>query len=111
MKNKDADLPFVLTYNPNISSVFPSVIKIYRKLQTLKTLGKIFAQHKLTDCKRQPSNLRRLKNIQIFKTTKWVNSCFYCNYVTEAEIRNISEKPEDDIFDKLDMKKLRSKDK
>ena len=34
--------------------------EIYGNLQTSKTLGKIFAKHKLIDCKRQPSNLKML---------------------------------------------------
>ena len=61
LKKKKGDiLPFISTYNPNNSNVFPKVRKIYGNLQTLKTLGKIFAKRKLIDCKRQPSNLKRL---------------------------------------------------
>ena len=60
VKKKDDILPFISTYNPNNSNVFPKVREIYRNLQTLKTLGKIFSKHKLIDCKRQPSNLKRL---------------------------------------------------
>ena len=40
--------------------MFPKVREIYGNLQTSKTLGKIFANHKLIDCKREPSNLKRL---------------------------------------------------
>ena len=49
----------------------------YGNLQTSKTLDKTFAKHKLIDCKRQPSNLKRLScssnfstNKPTFKTTK-----------------------------------------
>ena len=38
--------------------MFPKVREIYGNLQTSKTLGKIFANHKLIDCKREPSNLK-----------------------------------------------------
>ena len=60
LKKKDNILPFISTYNPNNPNVFPKVREIYRNLQTSKTLGKIFAKHKLIDCKRQASNLKRL---------------------------------------------------
>ena len=39
-------LPFISTYNPNSSKVFPKVREIYGNIQTSKTLGKIFAKHK-----------------------------------------------------------------
>ena len=50
-------------------------MEIYGNLQTSKTLGKMFAKHKLIDCKRQSSNLKRLlcsSNIstKTSKTTK-----------------------------------------
>ena len=60
LKKKDYILPFISTYNPNNQNVLPKVREIYGNLQTSKTLGKIFAEHKLIDFKRQPSNLRRL---------------------------------------------------
>ena len=72
--------------------MFPKVREIYRNLQTSKILGKIFAKHKLIDCKRQSSNLKRLlcssnfsTNKPIFKTTKCGKSCFCCDYIIEAE--------------------------
>ena len=77
LKKKDDILPFISTYNQNNPNVFPKVREIYRNLQTSKTLIKIFAKHKLIDCKRQPSNMKRLlcslnfsTNKPTFKTTK-----------------------------------------
>ena len=85
-------LKFQLSFNFFLC-VFPKVREIYRNLQTSKTLGKIFAKHKLIDCKRQPSNLKRLlcssnfsTNKPTFKTTKCGKSCFCCDYITEAEL-------------------------
>ena len=92
LKNNDDILPFITTYNPNNPNVFLKVREIYGNLQTSKTLGKIFAKHKLIDCKRQPSNLKRLlcssdfsTNKSTFKTTKCDKSCFCCDYVIESE--------------------------
>ena len=85
LKKKDDILLFISTYNPNNPNVFPKVMKAYRNLQTLKTLGKIFSKQKLIDCKRQPSNLKRLlcssnfsTNKPTFKTTKCGKS-FRCD--------------------------------
>ena len=50
LKKKGSILPFISTYNPNNPNMFPKVREIYRNLQTSKTLGKIFAKHKLIDC-------------------------------------------------------------
>ena len=93
LKKKDDILPFISTYNPNNPNVFPKVREIYRNLQTSKTLIKIFAKHKLIDCKRQPSNLKRLlcssnfsTNKPTFKTTKCGKSCFCCDYIIAAEL-------------------------
>ena len=73
--------------------MFPKVRKIYRNLQTSKTLGKIFAKHKSIDYKRQPPNLKRLlycsnfsTNKPTFKTTKSTKSCFCCDYIIEPEL-------------------------
>ena len=84
---------FVSMYNPNNSNVFPKVREIYGILQTSKTLSKTFAKHKLIDCKRQPSNLRRLwcslnfsTNKPTFKITKFRKSCFCCSYIIEGEL-------------------------
>ena len=86
-------LPFISTYNPNNPKAFPKVREIYGNLQTSKTLGKIFAKHKLIDCKRQPSNLKRLlcssncsTNKLTFKTTKCRKRCFCCDYNVDAEL-------------------------
>ena len=71
--------------------MFPKVREIYGNLQTLKTLGKIFAKHKLIACKIQPSYLKRLKfstNRPTFKTAKCRKSCFCCDYIIEAELFN-----------------------
>ena len=89
LKKKDDILPFISTYNPNNPNVFPKVREIYRNLQTSKTLIKIFAKHKLIDCKMQPPNLKRLLcslNKPTFKTTKCGKSCFRCDYIIEAEL-------------------------
>ena len=93
LKKKDHILPFISTYNPYNPNVFPKVREIYRNLQTSKTLGKIFTQHKLIDCKRQPSNLKRLlcssnfsADKPTFKTAKCGKSCFCCDYIIEAEL-------------------------
>ena len=56
----DDILPFISTYNPNNSNVFPKVREIYRNLETSKASGKTFAKHKLIDCKRQQTNLKKL---------------------------------------------------
>ena len=92
-KNKDDILPFISTYNPNNPNVFPKVREIYRNLQTSKNLGKIFTKHNVFDCKRQPSNLKRLlcssnfsTNKPTFKTTKCGKCCFCCDYIIEAEL-------------------------
>ena len=84
LKKKDDILQFISTYNPNNPNVFLKVREIYTNLQTSKTLGKIFAKHKLIDRKKQPSNLKRLlcssnfsTNKPTFKTTKSGKSCFY----------------------------------
>ena len=91
IKKKDDILPFISTCNPNNPIVFPKLREIYGNLQTSKTLGKIFAKHKLIDCKRQPSNLKRLlcssnfsANQPTFKTTKCGKSYFCCDYIIEA---------------------------
>ena len=60
LKNNDEILPFVSTYNHNNSNLLPKLREMYGKLQISKTLGKTFTQHKLIDCQRQPSCLRRL---------------------------------------------------
>ena len=93
LKKKDDILPFISTYNPNNPNVFPKVREIYRNLQTSKTLSEISAKHKLIDCKRQPSNLKRLlcssnfsRNKPTFKTAKCRRSCFCCDYIIEAEL-------------------------
>ena len=92
LKRKDNILPFISTYNPNNLIMFPKVREIYGNLQTSKTFGKIFAKHKLIDCKRQPSNLKRLlcssnfsTNKPTFKTTKCRKGCFGCDYIIQAE--------------------------
>ena len=51
LKKKDDILPFISTYDPNNPNVFPKVREIYGNLETSKTLGKIFAEHKLIDSK------------------------------------------------------------
>ena len=73
----------ISAYNPNNPNVFPKVREINGNLQTSKTLRKLFAKHKLIDCKRQPSNLKRLlcssdfsSNKTTFKAKKWRKSCF-----------------------------------
>ena len=73
--------------------MFPKEREIYGKLQTSKTLGKICAKHKLIDCKRQSSNLKRLlcssnisTNKPTFKRTKCGKSCFCCDCITQAEL-------------------------
>ena len=53
-------LPFISTCNPHNPKLFPNGREIYGNLQILKTLGKTFANHKLIDCNREPSNLKRL---------------------------------------------------
>ena len=60
LKNNEEILPFVSTYNHNNSNLLPKLREMYGKLQISKTLGKTFTQHKLIDCQRQPSCLRRL---------------------------------------------------
>ena len=70
LKKEDTILPFISTYIPNNPNVFPKVRKICGNLQTSKTLGKIFTKHKLIDCKRQPSNLKRLLCSSNFSTNK-----------------------------------------
>ena len=93
LKKKDNILPFISTYNPNNPNVFPKTREIYGNLQTSKTLGKLFAKHKLVYCKRQPSSLKRLlcssnfpSNKPTFKTTKCGKSCYCCDYIIEAEL-------------------------
>ena len=83
LKKYNNILPFISTYNPKNSKVFPKVTEIYRNLQTSKTLGKTFAKNKLIDCKRQASTLKRLlsssnfsTNIPTFKIRKCRKSCF-----------------------------------
>ena len=69
--------------------MFPKVWEIYGNLQTSKTLGKIFAKHKLIDSKRQPSNLEKLlcsSNFSANKPTKCGKTCFSCDYIIEAEL-------------------------
>ena len=51
LQEQDDILPFISTYDPNNPNVFPKVREIYGNLETSKTLGKIFAEHKLIDCK------------------------------------------------------------
>ena len=96
LKKKDDILPFISTYNPNNSNTFPKVREINGNLQTSKNLGKIFAKHKLIDCKRQPSNLKRLScssnfstNKPPFRTTKFGKSCFCYDYTIELELFEI----------------------
>ena len=95
LKNNHNTLSFISTYNPNNPSVFPKVRGIYGNVQTFKTLRKIFAKHKLIDCKRQPSNLKRIlcssnlcssTNKPTFKTTKCGKSCFCCDYIIKGDL-------------------------
>ena len=93
LKKKDDILQFISIYNPNNPNVFPKVREIYTNLQTSENLGKIFTEQKLIDCKRQPSNLKRLlcssnfsTNKPTFKTTKCGKSCFCCDFIIEAEL-------------------------
>ena len=81
LKNNDDILAFASTHNPNNSNVFPKGREIYGNFQTLRTLSKIFAKHKLIDCKRETPNLKRLLcssnftiNKPTFKTTKYEKS-------------------------------------
>ena len=92
-KKKNDTLPFISTYNQNNPNVLPKVREIYRRFQTSKALGKIFAKHKLIDFKRQPSNSKRLLcslNIsttkRTFKTAKSRKSCFCCDYIIETKL-------------------------
>ena len=73
--------------------MFLKVTKIYGNLQTSKFLRKIFAKHKLIDCKKQPSNLKRLlcssnlsRKKSTFKRTKCEKGCFCCNCIIEGEL-------------------------
>ena len=93
LKNYNNILPFVSTYNPKNSKKFPKVREIYGSLQTWKTLAKTFVKHKLIDCTRNPSNLKRLlsssnfaTNKQTFKTRKCCKSCFCCDYNIEGQL-------------------------
>ena len=96
MKNflkSDDILPFISTDNPNNSNVLPKVREIYGNLQTLKTLGKIFAKHKLIDCKRQLSNLKTLlcssnfsANKTTVKITKCRKNCFFAIILLKGEL-------------------------
>ena len=65
---KDYILPFTSTYNPNSLNVFSKVKEIHGNLETSKTLGKIFAEHKLVNCKRQLRHLKRLSCSSNFST-------------------------------------------
>ena len=92
-KQKDGILPFISRYNTKNPNVFPKVRKIYGNLKTSETLDKIFAKHKLIDCKRQPCNWKKLlcssnfsTNKPTFKTIKFGKSCFCCDYIIEAEL-------------------------
>ena len=56
-------------------------------------LGKIFAKHKLIDCKSQSSNLKRLSYSSNFSTDKptfeikkFGKLCFFCDCITEDEL-------------------------
>ena len=93
LEMKDDVLPFISTNNPNNPKELPKVREIYRKIQTSKTLGKIFAKHKLIHSKRQSSNLKRLlfssnfsTNKPNFKTTKCEKNCFCCDDIIETEL-------------------------
>ena len=76
--------------------MFSKVREIHGNLETSKTLGKIFARHKLIDCKGQLCHLKRLScpsnfstNQPTFKTKNWAKSCFCCDFIIEAEFFNI----------------------
>ena len=58
--------------------------EIYRNLRTSKTLGKVFAKHKLTDCKRQPSNLKML--FQTFQQINQLSKQQNAVVIIEAEL-------------------------
>ena len=73
--------------------MFLKVTKIYGNPQTSKFLGKIFAKHKLIDCKKQPSDLKRFlcssnlsRNKTTFKRTKCEKGCFCCDCIIEGEL-------------------------
>ena len=94
VKNWKAKTTFYHFYlhhnNPN---VFLKIKETYGNLQSSKTFGKILAKRKLIDCKWQPSNLKRLlcssnlsTNKPTFKTTKFIKSCFCCDYIIETEL-------------------------
>ena len=58
--------------------MFPKVTEINGNLQISKTFGKIVTKHKLIDCKRQLSNLKRLLcslNFSIYKPTLKITKC------------------------------------
>ena len=60
-------------------------------MQTLKALGKIFTEHKFVNCKRQPSNLKKLlcsskqRHSPTFKTKK-CKKVVFCYYVREGKL-------------------------
>ena len=72
LKSKVDILPFISTFNPNNPTVFLKIRKMHGNRQTSKTLVKIFAKHKLLDCEREPSNLKRFL----------CSSNFYTNQLT-----------------------------
>ena len=47
--------------------MFSKVREIHGNLETSKTLGKIFARHKLIDCKGQLCHLKSFHVLQIFQ--------------------------------------------
>ena len=94
LKIIDNILPFTSTYNSNNSNAFPKVRKIYGNLHTSRFFGKIFAKHKSVDCKRQPSNLKKLlcplnfsTHKPTFKTRKCGKSCLCCDYIIKGQLK------------------------
>ena len=93
IEHNDDILPIISSNNPNNSNVFPKVRQIYENFQISKTLGKIFLKHKLVDCERETSNLKRLlcsSNISTkkptFKKAKCWKSCLCYDYIIEGEL-------------------------
>ena len=66
MIQNDKVLWFISTYKPNNSSMFSKVEKMYASWKPQKLYAKPYTKHELINCKRQPSNLRRLLFFKIF---------------------------------------------
>ena len=89
---KEKIVPFISTFNPNITNIYPVIRSTFQNLQESTELKRVFKDYKLIKSLRQPPNLERIlckskfsDEKQVFTVKKCGKSCFCCEYVREGQ--------------------------